>query len=357
MVELNAPIVGEINFAPRPQPRRGLVIALPIQRADLPALSLILLAGALLGGWFWVTNQPQGVFALGDPTVAAWDPLVLTLLRQKPITLTLTLALTCLILAAALAVSPLRWWAYLRFVAKTGLAAQLKQFQRRVPEADEAEAWVAAQVAWQQELQATVEQAAAAEAQAAAPNAAAALPTAPDASATAQAGGQPVATDAPQPAAAGAAPATGTQPAGDQPSAPPAANPPAADAAPAPGPLPAAQQTAEQQAAAQQAAGQQAAPGQQPAASDPAQPKAILPNNQQASAEMAALAQETKDEELDLTELTDVQDLLSSFSDNDVISAELLALSASLDDVDLVALVQQCHTVAAELATSIRMPE
>jgi hypothetical protein len=121
--------------------------------------------------------------------------------------------------------------------------------------------------------------------------------------------------------------------------------------------LPAAQQTAEQQAAAQQAAGQQAAPGQQPAASDPAQPKAILPNNQQASAEMAALAQETKDEELDLTELTDVQDLLSSFSDNDVISAELLALSASLDDVDLVALVQQCHTVAAELATSIRMPE
>ena len=93
MIESSAPTMAELKQEEemlRPRPNRGLVIALPIQRADLPALSLMLLALALLCCWFWLTNQPGSLLAGTDPTVATWDPLIISLLHQKPITLTLT---------------------------------------------------------------------------------------------------------------------------------------------------------------------------------------------------------------------------------------------------------------------------
>jgi len=366
MVELNAPTITETNFSgvqnrrkdlnlsvevgqnrdlanvemataaqqqAWPQQRSGLVIAIPIQRADLPAISLMVLAFTVIGCWFWVTNHSGGLLATGDPLVVSWEPLVPSLLGQKTITLTLTLTLTLLILATALAVSPLRWWAYLRFVAKTGLAAQFKQFQHRSPEAGDAEAWVAAQAAWLQESQATIDQATidqATEARAKTPaQSAEVVSTAStDVGATAQAGAQQAIAVATQTAEA-ASPAV-TEEAADQQVATPVAD-------------------AQQANTTQPDAGQPDA-GQPEAQSSVVQPKPALTNNQQSSAEMAALTEETKEEDLDLEDLTDVQDLLSSFADNDIISPQLLVLSASLDDVDLTALVKRCHLVAEELA-------
>lgn len=375
MAELSTPTMADIHSAEikfkagmvepqpgkvHPRPSRGLVIALPIHRTDLPALMLMLLAFSLIGWWGWATSQPNSLLATPDPSSTTWEPLLLSLFHQKAISLTLTLTAVLLILAAALAVSPLRWWAYLRFVAKTGIVAQWRQFQRRSPEPDDAEAWVAAQAAWLEEMQATVAQ------EEAAQRSAASEETATEANG--QANGQ---TGEPSAASPQAAAAQATDPAAQ-------ATTPAAQAV-EPG--------TEAQGATAQGATTPAADGQQPAnepavgapqdpaaapadpnapqlqaekapdAAAPAQPKAAVPKGQQASAEMAALAEETKEEALDLNDLTDVQDILNSFADNDVISAELLALSATLDDIALATLVQQCDAVAVHLATGSRIRE
>ncbi len=375
MAELSAPTMAATEFEAEmvepvqqkvPQRQsRGLVIALPIHRTDLPAIALMLLAGSLIGWWGWAINQPDSLLAGSDPSITTWDPLLLSLLHQKSISLTFTLAGVLLILAAALAVAPLRWWAYLRFVAKTGIAAQWRQFQRRSPEPDDAEAWVAAQAAWLEEMQATVDQEEAAQRSAASEGTAAAT--------NGQANGQTGEPSAGSPQSAGA---QTTDPAAQAatPATQAATQGPATQGA-------AAQGTTEQGAAPSAADGQQpaAAPAagtpQNPAAAPadpnapqpaaekqgdaaaPAQPKAAAPKGQQPSAEMAALAEETKEEALDLNDLADVQDILNSFTDNDVISAELLALSASLDEIDLLALRQQTRSVAKQLDQGMTSPQ
>jgi len=305
---------------PTPAPRRqtrGLVIALPIQRADLPALALIGLAGMLIGWWLWATTQPTGLLAGPDLAPGTWEPLLLSLFHQKSISLTLTLTIACLLVAAGLALSPLRWWAYLRFVAKTGVATQWQQFRRQSPEAEDAETWVAAQAAWQQEAQAIADQLLAAEAQS--------LPQSPDAPAPEEPTDQATA----QSAESSTAAISATTPATEQ-----AAVKPGADGQPLPTPSAPAE-----------------APPTAPAAPAPTsatQPNAALKGGER-SAELAALAKEPEEEALDLDDLTDVHEVLSSFADNDLISAELLALSATVTEVPLPVLLQLTERVASDL--------
>lgn len=58
------------------------------------------------------------------------------------------------------------------------------------------------------------------------------------------------------------------------------------------------------------------------------------------------------EEKMDLKELTDIGDILSSFKESDEVSAQLLALSQSLDDVDLDALVAHSRRVATRLTAA-----
>lgn len=53
---------------------------------------------------------------------------------------------------------------------------------------------------------------------------------------------------------------------------------------------------------------------------------------------------------MDLKELADIGDILSSFKENDDIPAQLLALSQSLDEVAVEALVEHSRRVAGRLA-------
>ena len=55
---------------------------------------------------------------------------------------------------------------------------------------------------------------------------------------------------------------------------------------------------------------------------------------------------------MDLKELTDIGDILSSFKESDEISAQLLALSQSLDEVAIDALVAHSRRVATRLAAA-----
>lgn len=55
---------------------------------------------------------------------------------------------------------------------------------------------------------------------------------------------------------------------------------------------------------------------------------------------------------MDIKELTDIGDILSSFKESDDIPAQLLALSQSLDDVDLDALVAHSRRVATRLTAA-----
>lgn len=325
-----------VGLGPAPEQRISLVIAIPFQRADLPAIGLILLAVALVGWGSWFVGGTHFSAATEPPGVMA--PLLISLLQQKAISLTSLVALALLILAAALAVAPLRWWAYMPFFGQADLAAQLSQRQpkhRPTKEVDEAEAWVAAQAEWIEDYQNANGQRTEVQSP---PESSPAPPTPTTAGETAQGDQSPPTAEGTTPAA------TETPAANGQPTAAPA--PPTQEAPPAAQqPQPAAQQPTEQQAAEQQATPPQEA--QPPAPGAPAQK---APAGQQASAELAALAEETKKDELDLEGLTDVEDILSSFTDNDTISPRLLALSASVGYVDITELVDHSQAVSGHFA-------
>ena len=55
------------------------------------------------------------------------------------------------------------------------------------------------------------------------------------------------------------------------------------------------------------------------------------------------------EEKVDISELTDIGDILSSFKDNEDVSAQLLALSQSLDAVEVEELAAHTKRVAARL--------
>jgi hypothetical protein len=337
-------------------------LAIPLQRADLPALSLLGFALSLLVGWFALNNLAGGFLpSTADPRA----PLLFVLLQEKTITLTMTAALALLLVAAALAVAPWRWWAFFYALSKVGLRAQIKRHRQPATEPEDAEAWVAAQQAWIEAQQA--EKRASADGNVATGQAAdAAAPGAPGEGSTAE--GAPAATtaaSAPTPAADGE---PGVNPAGGGAAAPagaplPAAPPPS-DAAPAPSadgagaaPTPAAppaQSNDPQAPAAPQAQPQAADQAAQPAAAKA--PKGVPAPPPQTSSELAKLTQ--NEEALNLEELSDVQDILSSFTDNDAISAELLALSASVGEVPVTTLTKHVREVNRQLRTGKRiLPE
>lgn len=328
--------------------RINLEIAIPLQREDLPALSLILLAVAVVGWSIWFVNRAQFIPTGESATLMA--PLLPSLFQQKAIPLLFVLVLALFMVAAALSISPLRWWAYIRFVTQTGLVAQFRQRRRSSQEPDDAEAWVAAQAAWIEEYQAAAQQATAAAVKTNDDNAVAA----PSDTQTPAPTTDP-ATDPATPAdhtansestAAGQTTATppeqASQPEGQQ-------------------PQPQTAQSSELQAEApQNPTGQPAQPPSPDAAPEPAteQSPQTPPKNgaqsgqqagQQASSDLNSLAQEIEDDEVDLDDLTDVEDILSSFADNDTVSPHLLTLSASIDDVDVRTLVTHVEEVMGDL--------
>jgi len=324
----------EIRPTPHASRRRRLVLWL---------LSLLLFTLALLGQWYWLTRTltpPSAPVLL--PAERA--PLLDALLRQKVIVWSLMGSAAGMVMAMGVAISPLPWWLYgltalgklpgVRF-ARTSVWGQTQQ---------SAEEWVAAQAALLQleAVQGAPSGQLGAEVSAAGQEAVdPALPQGqlppqqdqvgaqqPDGS---QAGAQP--------------PPPGTQhPGAPQPQTPPGTQPTPTTqpGAPQPGaPQPGAQPTPTQPAAPQPGAPQ---PGtQQPGAPQPGAPQ---PPTQQGLQQL--LAQE---ENVDLKELTDIGDILSTFKDNDDVSPQLLALSQSLEDVDVEALVYRCRRVASRLAS------
>src|SRR5262249_13099413 len=61
---------------------------------------------------------------------------------------------------------------------------------------------------------------------------------------------------------------------------------------------------------------------------------------------------EEQEEKIDLEEITDIGDILSSFKDNEIVSPYLLALSQGLDDIDAATLITRCRRVTASLVAA-----
>lgn len=367
--DLRGPTTSEaVAVAPKQQSvqRIRFVIEIPFQRADLPAIALVLLAITLIGWWVWMGSS-LGVQPTAASTVTQLEPLAVSFLQQPTITLLLTLAIALIILAAAVATSPLRWWAYARFGARTGIAAQFQQFgqfRQRTQEEEDAEAWVAAQEVWLQEQQAATEQAlvnpTTEEPHETVTNTAAEdqsiHPTDEATTTAATIDSTDAATDETAPSPTEAATTPGK----------PQEQPPLSPETESPKDEPTKSTTPESEQP------QSSLPVEQPSNSQPTteeppaqpeatekstnstatQPKPAEPNTQQPSEELAALLDETDNESLDLDDLQDVQDLLSSFADNDTISPELLALSQSLDDVHVTTLAEHIDDVAQQLMQS-----
>lgn len=330
------------------------------QRQLLPLilLGLLLVALLLIGQWLWLTHtlsapEPQTVLP------SERMPLLDSLLRQKTIVVSLLASAFTMLLAVLAAVSPLTWWARLLGLFRKAPAAQYMNAALWNQEPQTAEEWVAAQAA----LLGVPPTGVATEPGAAAhpgqvpgvplvsgqplPGQQPGTPPAPGQPSTLPAGQQP---PAQQPTAPGqplpgqqpgmppASDQPGTLPAGQQP--PPAQQPgtpgqaPAPGAPPAPGqqPLPAGQQP----------------PAQQPGAPQPpGQPAPAAPPPQQGLQQLLAT-----EEKMDIKELTDIGDILSSFKENDDVPAQLLALSQSLGEVDIDALVAHSRRVVTRLTAA-----
>ena len=316
------------------------------QRQFLPlfVLGMLLVALLLMGQWFWLTHslsvpEPQVVL----PSERA--PLLSSLFRQKGIVLSLLTSAGTMVLALLVAVSPLSWWAHFMGVSSKMPNGPSGRQPLWGQEPQSAEEWVAAQAAYLGVPPATL-------------LAGGAVPPGQPPGMPPLAPGQPAAQPPGTPGAPPAPGQPGTLPAGQ----PPAAQPPGTPGAP---PVPGQQPTAQQPGAPQTqqpvapgqapqpgappAPGQQPAappaPGQQPPPADGQQPVAQPP--QPGLQELLAT-----EEKVDINELTDIGDILSSFKDNEDVSAQLLALSQSLDEVEVEALVAHSRRVATRLAAA-----
>ncbi len=359
------------------RPGIELRLALPLQRTDLPAITLILVALLPIFGWswanaVWLNNAPASTAG------AAIEPLLVSLLHERSISLPLTLVVTLLILAAALAISPLRWWAHIHRLTSRGLGQQLRHLFQHDPEPEDAEAWVAALAALEADQQRTRQQRATADEQ-----------TGEDSTAQGSTGQRSTAeVNAEEQAAAGSSPSAVADEKGEVASAAngeanedsasaqqqdPAKDPqqqPTADAAAADAP---ADQKAEQERVGQRSSEQESADPQSnsPQANNPDAAedaaKQAAPNDapqvqekeqekgqEQTTSSLADLADEIEDEEsLDLDDLADVEDILSSFSDADEISPHLLSLSASVAEIDVHHIAEHTDNVAKELREAL----
>lgn len=294
--------------------------------------SMLLITFLLIGQWLWLTHSlSPSTVAMSLPSERA--PLIDSLLRQKAIVWSLILSAATMLIALFVAVSPLPWWIRLRIRFGQASGAQPMNEVWWGQEPQSAEEWVAAQAALA----------------GAPPSPVAGQPGSPPpdqaAAATVAASGQP-----PQPGQASGAPGqqppspNGQQAPGQPaqqsgaPGQPPQAGAPAQPGVPQPGqPIAPGQQPPPPNG--QQAPGQPAAPGQQP-------PQPGAPGQQSQQDLQQLLAQ---NETLDVKELTDIGDILSSFKENDEIPPHLLALSQSLGEIDGKTLLAKSERVAAQL--------
>lgn len=324
------------------------------QRQLLPLflLGMLLVALLLIGQWFWLTHtlsvpEPQVVL----PSERA--PLLSSLFRQKGIVLSLLTSAGTMMLALVVAVSPLSWWAHFMGVSSKLPSGQPSRRPLWGQEPQSAEEWVAAQAAALGVPPATLSAAGAAQPgqPPATPPLAPGQPPPGTPGAPGQPAAQPPGTPGapPAPGQPGAPPAPGQQPAPGTPGAsgaPPAPGQPGAPPAPGQQPAP----------GTPGAPGAPPAPGQQPGEPPaPGQPGAPPAPSQQPAAQPAQPGLQqllATEEKVDISELTDIGDILSSFKDNEDVSAQLLALSQSLDAVEIEALVVHTQRVAARLAAA-----
>lgn len=342
-------MIESVNLHPTPKvPQRQLL--------PLILLGMLLVALLLLGQWFWLTRT----FSVPEPQIVLPSeriPLVASLLRQKAIVVSLAASAFTMLLALLAAVSPLTWWARLLSLFGKAPAGQYMSAVLRGQEPQTAEEWVAAQAAF--------------------------LGVPPTVLAT-EALATPQPGQAPGVPPAQGQPSSGQPPAGQQPGAPPAPGQPGTLPAPAqqpgapgqppqpgappapgqPGTLPAGQQPPAQQPGTPgqpPQPGAPPAPGQQPLPADQQQPPAQQPGAPQPPGQPAPAAPPPQpglqqllatEEKMDIKELTDIGDILSSFKESDDIPAQLLALSQSLNEVDLDALVAHSRRVVTRLTAA-----
>lgn len=305
-------MINTIGIPPTPKASRRHFLGLFL-------LGVLLLILALLSQWLWLTNalkMPEVQILL--PSERA--PLISTLLKQKAIIWCFGISIVSLITAIIVAVSPLAWWLYVLAALGKTLGVRLTRTGAWGQAQQSAEEWVAAQAALLQLEGAQESQI----------NQPSAEMTAP---------GQPTTDSAlshGQSQSAQAQP--GEQSAVQQPGAQPGAQ--SAPAAQPGAPQPQAQPGAPQ-------------PGVQQAGAQPSQPQTAVqqPGVPQPQAQQGLQQLLTQGENVDLKELTDIGDILSSFKDNEDVSPYLLALSQSLDEIDVKALVARCRRMAERLAT------
>ncbi len=305
-------------------------------------LGLLLLALLFVGQWLWLTRSATAAETqILLPSERA--PLIMSLRGQQAIFWSTILSVGTLLLALLLAVAPLPWWMRLWAALGWGNGARLARIAVQQQEEQDAEKWVAAQATLLQAEQALAHPAAQTDAQ----NTVLTQPVAGTVppSGTQPTGAQPSNAQPPGTQPAGVQP-PGTQPPGTQPPGvqPPGTQPPSAPlpGVQPPGILPPGTPPPDAQPAV-------LPPGTPP----PTQPAAPPPGTPPAQDLQALLAQEDK---LDIEELTDIGDILSSFKESDEISPYLLALSQSLDDVDVLTLIPKSNQVAAQLAAGKRRP-
>ncbi len=306
-------------------------------------LGLLLIVLLLVGQWLWLMRSIAGAETpILLPSERA--PLLMSLRGQPAIFWSTIITGVALVLALLVAVSPLPWWMYLMATLGWGNGARLARVAVQQQKAQSAEAWVAEQAAFEQAAQAQTNPADPSGAQATASNQPATGTVQPPG--TQPAGVQPPGTQpgVQQPGAPQlGAPQPGTQPPG---TVPPGAPQPATQPA-QPGTLPPGVQPP----------GVPPPPGTvppgAPTATPPAQPGA-QPPGAPPSQDLQALLEEEK--KLDIGELTDIGDMLSSFKESDEISPYLVALSNSLDDVDVMTLSPKANQIAAQLAAGERRP-
>ena len=313
------------------------------QRQFLPLflLGMLLVTLLLIGQWLWLTqtlNIPAAPILLPSER----SPLFDSLFRQKTIVWSLSASAIALLLAILVGVSPLSWWLPVRSRfgkggKRSGVRPDRLALWGQAPQS--AEEWVAAQTA----LSGVPQTAVAPSCQAGSPASGQAAATMPPTQGQPPLGppgvpGQPPVSQQP-----GVLPAPGQQPTAQQP-APPGAQQPGAPP---------------QQPGIPSMPGQPQQPGAPPTPGQPEQPAdAQQPGAPQPQSQPAAAAQPPEpglqqllatEENVDIKELTDIGDILSSFKDNEDVPAHLLALSQSLDEVAVETLVAHSKSVAARL--------
>lgn len=284
---------------------------------ELGLYSSLLTTATMVAWWFW-QRQAVGNALPGDmaPEMADSLPILTRLLLQKPIVLAFALAELILGLALLLAVVPMGWW--------------LKSGQLEHPEVSPV-TWLA------RSLSGTLSPAE--EMPPAVPNA----ETAPALDNPVQLAAQPPGAGAVTPAQGGDAPAPAS------PGQPPQPQQPAANPAQPPAPAQNGTQPTPVQSGVPSPASQPPQPAQPPQSDQPAQ--SAQPPEMSPAQESSGLLQslEIPPEEESLESLTDVSDILASFIDEDLVDPMLAELSASLEDVEIVALATSSRRLAHEL--------